>query len=304
MDFLLLINPGARRAARIDTAALAAPWAAQGVTEVVVSKSRGQARQACAQAVSAGAKAVVIVGGDGSANNAAGRLLGSRSALAVIGAGTTNVIARSIGVPRDPVVASASLARGWADGGSQPVPVGRANDAIFLANAGVGFDAAVVRRVEASPNKKRLCGHVWFLAAALLESSAARQLDLSVSVVTRHGDRLGPAPTCFVAALRTGAYTFIGCRPLHLSPGSGLRPGLHGVWLTRPGRAALARVAATALTAKGPGNGFVTRVEDIEAIEISAAQPAPFQVDGDLVGHADQVRIDLHPEPLMLIRPG
>lgn len=303
LDFLVIINPRARRAGRVDRAALAAPWSARGVTEVVLSASRDHAAALCEQAVTAGAKAIIVVGGDGSANAAAGQLLGSNTALAVVGAGTTNVFARSIGVPRDPLAASASLAQGWAAGRRHLIPVGRANKAVFLANAGVGLDAAVVRRVEAAPRAKRFSGHGWFLAAALLESGGARRPNLSVGIVPEAGEAIGPTATSFLAALRTGPYTFIGPRPLHLSPGSDLRRGLHAVQLAPRDRWALARAAAAALTANGPSSALVARHDSVKVIDITAAEPAPYQVDGEFVGTCLHLRIELHPDRLWLLRP-
>ena len=304
LDSLLIINPRARLALRIDKSVLAAPWAALGRVKVAVSDSGAQARELAGEAAAAGAKVVAIVGGDGSANGVAAALLGSQCALAVICGGTTNVLARSIGTPRDPVAASIILAAGWAAGHSRYVSVGRANEAIFLANVGVGLDAAIVERVEASPKRKRRFGHAWFLAAALLESGGAKYPALSVTGTTTAGKRWGPHATSLVVGLRSGPYSFVGPRPIQLSPGAGLRRDLHGVWLARTGRLALAHAGLAALRRSGPRSEVLTRVESTETIEVRSAAPAAFQVDGEFVGRSRIVRIDLHPQPLRLIWPG
>src|SRR5262249_61635062 len=59
--------------------------------------------------------------------------------------GGTSVLPRALGLPRHPLVAARRIARGE----TRRITLGRVNGRRFAFNAGVGFDAEVVRRVDA-----------------------------------------------------------------------------------------------------------------------------------------------------------
>ena len=69
-------------------------------------------------------------------------------ALAVVPGGPANVFARALGMPRDPVEATAQVLRALGSGRSRLVGLGRADDQWFTFNAGMGWDADVVAAVE------------------------------------------------------------------------------------------------------------------------------------------------------------
>ena len=87
----------------------------------------------------AGADAVVVVGGDGSINEAVQALAGSPTALAVLPSGTGNVWAREVGIPVNDL--PAARARTMVHGQVRTVDLGMAGDRYFLMWAGIGFDA-------------------------------------------------------------------------------------------------------------------------------------------------------------------
>src|ERR1700731_4682375 len=86
--------------------------------EVIVAETsrRGHASRLAQGAAADGLDAVVVLGGDGTLNEAANGLAGSPTALGVLPGGSTNVYARTIGMTNDPIEATgellAALARG------------------------------------------------------------------------------------------------------------------------------------------------------------------------------------------------
>ncbi|MGE7777918.1 diacylglycerol/lipid kinase family protein [Chitinophaga sp. NPDC101104] len=100
-------------------------------------------------AVDRGVDTVVAVGGDGSINEIAQGLVGSKTALAIVPLGSGNGLARALNIPLDVDQALAIVA----GGNKRPMDAGYANEHLFLSNAGVGFDAVIADRFRHS--KKR-----------------------------------------------------------------------------------------------------------------------------------------------------
>jgi diacylglycerol kinase (ATP) len=100
----------------------------------------GDASRLAREAVSAGLDLVCAIGGDGTVNETINGLAGSDVPLAVIPAGTVNVLAMELGIPLELPDAVKLLETGtvsWID-------LGLAGDRYFGLMAGVGMDAAVI----------------------------------------------------------------------------------------------------------------------------------------------------------------
>ncbi|MEX0808298.1 MAG: YegS/Rv2252/BmrU family lipid kinase [Dongiaceae bacterium] len=91
---------------------------------------------------------LIIAGGDGTIADAAHGLATCAAekmpALAILPLGTANVLAREIGLPRDPEAQAAIAAAGH----TMTVPLAQANGRHFLLMAGAGFDAHVVAGIN------------------------------------------------------------------------------------------------------------------------------------------------------------
>lgn len=82
---------------------------------------------------------VVAVGGDGSVNEVANGLIGSRTAMGILPAGSGNGLARHLGIPMDLKKAMQILQKGT----KQQIDSIRFNNEHFVNVAGVGFDAHI-----------------------------------------------------------------------------------------------------------------------------------------------------------------
>ena len=69
-------------------------------------------------------------------------------AIAAIPGGNANVFTRDLGVPADPVAAIKVISARLAAGATRTIGLGLAGDRYFTFNAGLGWDAEVVRAVE------------------------------------------------------------------------------------------------------------------------------------------------------------
>ena len=123
----------------------------------------GQAREAVAQ----GAEVVFACGGDGTVRAVVAGLAGTDVALAVLPAGTGNLLAVNLGLPIDH---AAGIAVALA-GGRRRIDVGGVGDAgaaggeVFAVMAGMGFDAVLMDR--ASTTLKASIGPLAYVLAAV-----------------------------------------------------------------------------------------------------------------------------------------
>src|SRR4051794_35276606 len=164
---LIIVNPYASTVS--DRLKNLVVYALQGryAVEAVDTQARSHATEICREAAEEGYDVVVAFGGDGTVNEAANGLAGSVTPLTALPGGSTNVFARTLGVPNDVVDATEHLL-GMADR-FRPIRVdlARAGDRHFTFSAGVGLDAAVVERVDSHPYRKARFGEWYFTYAAL-----------------------------------------------------------------------------------------------------------------------------------------
>jgi diacylglycerol kinase (ATP) len=135
--------------------------AAEGVDEPLwyeVPKSRKAPAQV-RRALKNGADLVFAWGGDGMVQRCVDVLAGSNVGLAIIPAGTANLFAGNLGIPKDIEGAVAVGLRGE----RRSLDVGRFNGERFAVMAGAGFDAAMIRDAGNGGLKERLgrVAYVW-----------------------------------------------------------------------------------------------------------------------------------------------
>jgi diacylglycerol kinase (ATP) len=152
----LIVNPDAGGGrGRQHAAALSAVLAEAGLDCTVVQPTSGEGtREAAREAVAAGARAVLVCGGDGTVHEALQPLVGTDVPLGVMAAGSGDDIALALGFPRDsPAEAAEFLAVALTSGSPRSVDVGHATvgdgtQGYFLGVLSTGFDSAVNERAN------------------------------------------------------------------------------------------------------------------------------------------------------------
>jgi diacylglycerol kinase (ATP) len=132
---------------------------AEGVAEPFwceVPKSRKAPAQV-RRAVDEGAELVFAWGGDGMVQRCVDVLAGSKVSLAIIPAGTANLFAANLGIPKDIEAAVAVGLRGE----RRELDVGRFNGERFAVMAGAGFDAAMIRDAGGLKDRFGRIAYVW-----------------------------------------------------------------------------------------------------------------------------------------------
>lgn len=271
--------------------------------EVVETNRRGHATRFAHDAARRGVDVVVGYGGDGTLNEVATGIAGTETALGVLPGGSTNVFARTLGMPNDPVDAVEYLANGIDAADRRPIGLGRVNGRYFCFHTGVGFDAAVVERVERRGSLKRWAGHPLFISAGITTWLAG--YDRREPHFRLHGNG-GPDVDdgYFTIVLNTNPYTYLGNRPLDLSPAARLDRGLVAITFTTMRATAILSSLAGALRGGGvqPAAHLDIRT-DVAHLVVEHETPFPYQVDGDALGTTDRLEFIHVPDAVELIFP-
>ena len=123
--------------------------------EAIDTQERNHATEICREAAREGYDVVVAFGGDGTVNEAANGLAGSDTPLTSLPGGSTNVWARTLGIPNDVVDATEHLLSMADSFEPRQVDLGRVNGRYFVFASGVGLDASVVERVDSTRCARR-----------------------------------------------------------------------------------------------------------------------------------------------------
>ena len=231
------------------------------------------------------ADAIFVFSGDGGFNEALNGADG-RVPLGFVPGGGTSVMSRVLGLPRDPVEAARRLGEALAAGRTRRISLGRVNGRRFGFSCGVGFDAEVVRRVDALGRSRegRRPGDLAFVrlvARTLLERHGRLEPALEVRGVGR---------AAFALVANVDPYTYAGPLPLHAAPLAELEQGLDVVAPVRLRPPTIARIVAHLVRGRGLERARgIHYAHDLDRVEIVCDRPLPVHVDGEDLGDVDRL---------------
>jgi diacylglycerol kinase family enzyme len=273
-----------------------------GVTE---TSRRGHAARIAHGAALDGVDVVVVLAGDGTLSEAADGLAETETALAPLPGGSTNVFARSIGVAYDPVEAAERLVSSLAQHRFKRIGIGSANGRRFLFHAGLGFDAAVIGRVERRSFLKRYGTHPLFVVAAVdtwLRHYDRRRPRFRVEIGDG-GEVVGDSAFAIVSNQRPWAY--LGRHPLLVAPEAGLDVPLALTLFRSLDLSVLLPGAASALRdgRRLVRDPRVMQRTGIRSLTVTGYGAFPWQVDGDYLGDIDHLTLSWQPDALTIVVP-
>ena len=304
MKILLLVNSSASSVTARGRVVIQKALSADHDVTFAETTRRGNATNQAKGAATTGTDLVVVLGGDGTLNETANGLAGTDCALATLPGGSTNVFARTLGLPNDPVESVAVLLDALDRDAIRPVDLGSVNGRYFLFHAGVGFDAAVVHQVERRSSLKRYAGHPLFLWAAV--TTWLRHYDRSrPRFALRFADGSTIDDGYFSLVMNTDPYTYLGNRPLHVTDRAGLDLPLAALTLRSLALPTLLGVIASTLGLGGsPARGrHVDLHTGLDGLTVVGHGPFPYQVDGDYLGEATELVVRHEPNALRLLVP-
>ena len=297
---LLVVNPVARTVSKPTLAVLEKALSADFKLEVVETAERGHATELARQAAEEGVDLVVVFSGDGTINEALNGLAGTEVALGVLPGGATNILARALGLPTDPIEAAGVLIDRALAGVSRRIHLGVADGRYFAVNCGAGVDAAAMARLERKfPKTKGSFDRAAFVAVmrSVLASYAGRSADLAVRV-----DGGEVAPSISVLIGRTDPYTYFKGWGLRVTPQASLEKGLDVLSARRLPRRSVARIAFQVFgSARHVRGRDMDYFHDASHVEVTSARPFPVQVDGDVLDKRSRLDIELARDALWVV---
>ena len=300
---LIIVNPYATTVS--DRLKNLVVYALRGSYDVdaIDTQARNHATELTREAAREGYDVVVAFGGDGTVNEAANGLVGSKTPLTCLPGGRTNVYCRLLGIPVDVVDATEHLLRMADEWRPRAVDVGFAGDRAFLFSAGIGLDASVVKQVDAHPRLKVRFGE-WYYAATAVRTFNRHYLINPPRFELAVGDRSLEGVS---AIFQNGSqYTWFGRRPVQLAPGAELDSGnLTGIVLRRASPLDIPTIIFRALSK----HASFTRHRQVEpfaaadGIEVRSldGRRLPLEVDGDYVGDAETTSFRVAPLGLQVV---
>jgi diacylglycerol kinase family enzyme len=309
---MLIANPKATSTSRRARDILV--WAFTGDlrADLAETEHRGHATELARKAAEEGYDAVVVLGGDGTVNEAVNGLLvdgpsPDLPALAVLPCGSANVFARALGLSADPIGATRQVLQGLRAGRHRMVGLGTASrpnepERYFTFNAGVGLDAEVIREVE----RRRTAGAKAY--TSLYVRTALRHFfsgtDRRRPALTLEQPGRPPKAGLFLAFVsNTSPWTFLGSLPMNPSPRANFNKDLD-VFAMRSLEVppALGTLAQMLLVRSRPVQGRqVINVHDASEVTLRAEHPIAFQLDGDYLGETDRITFRAVPKAVRVI---
>ena len=251
---------------------------------------RGMTREAVAAAVDL----VVAAGGDGTVRVVADVLAGSGTTMAIVPAGTGNLLARNLELPLEEAgsieVAIAGRTRA-VDLVELTVDGGPAEH--FAVMAGVGVDATIMDEVDPGL-KKKVGPAAYFVAAGKALGRLPVPMEVSVDGGRRHRRR---AMTCLIGN--------VGKLPggLVLMPDAQADDGRLDVYVASPLRVThWLKLALRVVTRRSQRDDQVDSWQG-GRVELQLRRPEAYQLDGDVVGEGRRLVAEVRPGALTVCVP-
>lgn len=314
VHYAFIINPSKPQAAE-HRRFIASYCANHGFNDIeFIETQLDKDGRVCAQeALAHGADVVVAVGGDGTVRTVASAVAGTGHALGIIPIGTGNLFARNMGIPVGDIEAALTVATSH---GSRNVDMGRMaildnenedHGHAFLIIAGIGFDAAMIDDTDPEL-KKNISWLAYFVGG--VKNLFAPKYHGTVTITSADGSthsRSGLTFRTFMAgncgeipmfSLMPSASVDDGILDFEIIDTTG---GIIG-WTNLFGDIVYQTVTRKPEQNPISINSKVDQIQGISA-ELTLEKPALAEVDGDILGESQHIRISVEKHALIVRVP-
>jgi YegS/Rv2252/BmrU family lipid kinase len=253
-----------------------------------VTKSR-RAPKYARRALAHGADVIFVWGGDGTLQRCIDALAGTPAVLAILPAGTANLLAANLQVPGDLTEA----VRTGLHGARRVLDTGSVNGERFAVMAGAGLDGRMIKKAD--KGMKDRIGRAAYLYTGARSLSARRaRVTIKVDGKIFFTGRVSCVLAGNVGKVLGGVEAFSGAQPddglLELGVVTAKNPV---EWARTLGRVALGQAEKSPFVAVTRGKRFRIRFD----------RPIPCELDGGARPAARKVRINVHPSSITICVP-
>jgi diacylglycerol kinase (ATP) len=253
-----------------------------------VAKSR-QAPDCARTAMSKGADLIFVWGGDGTVQRCIDAVAGTGAAIAILPAGTANLLAGNLGIPKD---MEAAVQIGL-HGDRRPLDTGTINGEHFAVMAGAGLDARTMKDADAGL-KDRIgrAAYLW---------TGAKQLDANPVMATIEVEgrefyrgKISCVLIGNMSEVFSGIEVFSGSRP---------DDGLLEIGvITAKSRIQWARTVARVVLGRAENSPFIVTSRG-KSMKVNFAKKTSYELDGGVRKPTNKLKIKVHPSSVSICVP-
>jgi diacylglycerol kinase (ATP) len=253
-----------------------------------VAKSR-KAPKYARHALKQGAEVLFVWGGDGTVQRCIDAVAGTETVLAILPAGTANLLATNLRIPDDLTEA----VRVGLHGEHRQLDTGSVNGEHFAVMAGAGFDARMIK--EADRGLKDRIGRAAYLYAGARNLSARRaKASIKVDGSRFFKGRVSCVLVANVGKVLGGVEAFSGAQPDDGLLELGVVMAKNPVeWARTLGWVALGQAGKSPFVEVTRGKRFKIRFD----------RPFPYELDGGARPQVTNMRIKVHPSSIKVCVP-
>jgi diacylglycerol kinase family enzyme len=300
---LLIANPHATAVSDRLCNLVAYALAARYAVDVAQTQAPGHAIELARAAEGQGYELVIALGGDGTVNEIANGLAGSRIPLSCLPGGSANVVCKLLGLPSEIIDATEHLLSVADAFAPRLIDLAEVEGRLYVFSAGLGLDADVVRSVDARPAIKARFGPYFYLAVAAATFVGRYVVGPPRMFVTVGDDTFVGVTTVVQNAEH---YSYFHDRPVDLAVGASLAGGtLSGAVLRRARLLGVPSLIVRAMRAGGrvPFHRQVDAFQGVTSLTVSSSggRLIPLQVDGDFIATVSEARFAIRPGALWVL---
>ncbi|MEZ0070957.1 diacylglycerol kinase family protein [Planotetraspora sp. GP83] len=253
-----------------------------------VPKSKKAPKKA-REALKKGADLIFVWGGDGSVQRCVDALAGTDATVAIIPAGTANLLARNLGIPED----LPEAVRIGFQGRRAKLDLGKINGEHFAVMAGVGFDAEMI--ADADRGLKDRLGRLAYVWTGLRHvGGAVTPMKIKIDDTDWFEGDASCVLVGNVGTITGGVEVFDEARP----DDGWLEVGVS----TAEGPIQWARALGRMSAGRAEDSPFV-RVTRARKISVKLGTPMAYELDGGARGEVKRVKIKVVPRGITLCLP-
>ncbi|MBK0402516.1 YegS/Rv2252/BmrU family lipid kinase [Adhaeribacter sp. BT258] len=284
---LFILNPKSGRKSAVSVPALIPQYLAENRYKIVLTEFAGHATELARQGAKTGFRVIAAVGGDGTVNEVARGLLGTKAALAIIPKGSGNGLARHLNINMQVSQALKDLSTSK----FSRIDSCTINGHPFFCTAGLGFDG-YISGVFANNARRGLRSYVELVLKEFLKFKPGKA---SIKLNQENIDT-----PCFVLTFANASQYG---NNAYIAPMADIRDGLLDVCLIRDlsfRKAVAVSYGLLTKTIATTGHAdFFTSPE----ISVKTEKPMPYHADGEYVGEASEFHVQIRPLSLEVLTP-